>query len=77
MAELLKRQYDLLSFKIRLDTAGEEPQVRCALEVTHGGQLQEALTWVFSTAAILWLLILIILTLNDYFTRGLLDVAGK
>jgi cytochrome c oxidase subunit IV len=35
------------------------------------------LTKVFSTAAFLWLLILVVLTLNDYFTRGFLDVAGK
>jgi cytochrome c oxidase subunit 4 len=37
----------------------------------------DRLTWVFSSAAIVWLLILIALTLNDYFTRGLIDVAGK
>ena len=37
----------------------------------------EKLTWVFSTAAFFWLLILIVGTLNDYFTRGVLDVPGK
>jgi cytochrome c oxidase subunit IV len=37
----------------------------------------EKLTWIFSTAALFWLLILIIGTLNDYFTRGVLDVPGK
>ena len=37
----------------------------------------DRLTWVFSTAAFLWLVILIIGTLNDYFTRGELNVPGK
>ena len=37
----------------------------------------DKLTWVFSTAAFLWLLILIVGTLNDYFTRGFLDSAGR
>jgi cytochrome c oxidase subunit 4 len=37
----------------------------------------EKLVWVFSTAAFLWLTILIWLTLNDYFTRGLLNIPGK
>lgn len=35
----------------------------------------DKLTWVFSTAAFLWLVILIIGFLNDYFTRGV--VADK
>lgn len=35
----------------------------------------DKLTWVFSVAAFLWLLILIGGFLNDYFTRGL--VAGR
>ena len=37
----------------------------------------DKLTWVFSTAAFLWLLIFIIGTLNDYFTRGFLNSTGK
>ncbi len=37
----------------------------------------DKLTWVFSTAAFLWLLIFIIGTLNDYFSRGFLEVPGK
>jgi cytochrome c oxidase subunit 4 len=37
----------------------------------------ERLVWVFSTAAFLWLAILIWLSLNDYFTRGLLHIPGK
>jgi cytochrome c oxidase subunit IV len=37
----------------------------------------DRLTWVFSTAAFLWLGILIAMTLNDYFTRGLLNIPGK
>jgi cytochrome c oxidase subunit IV len=37
----------------------------------------DRLTWVFSTAAFLWLGILIALTLNDYFTRNLLNIPGK
>ena len=37
----------------------------------------ERLVWVFSTAAFLWLAILIALSLNDYFTRGLLNIPGK
>jgi cytochrome c oxidase subunit 4 len=35
------------------------------------------LVWVFSSAAFLWLAILIALSLNDYFTRGLLNIPGK
>jgi cytochrome c oxidase subunit 4 len=37
----------------------------------------DRLTWVFSTAAFLWLAILIGLTLNDYFTRDWLNIPGK
>jgi len=37
----------------------------------------DRLTWVFSTAAFLWLGILIAFTLNDYFTRDLLNIPGK
>jgi len=37
----------------------------------------DRLTWVFSSAAFLWLGILIALTLNDYFTRDLLNIPGK
>jgi cytochrome c oxidase subunit 4 len=37
----------------------------------------DKLTWVFSAAAFLWLLIFIVGTLNDYFTRGFLEVPGK
>jgi cytochrome c oxidase subunit 4 len=37
----------------------------------------DKLTWVFSTAAFLWLMIFIVGTLNDYFTRGFLEVPGK
>lgn len=35
------------------------------------------LTWVFSLAALFWLLILFFLTLNDYITRGWLVLADK
>lgn len=35
------------------------------------------LTWVFSSAAFLWLLILVGGLLNDYWTRGFLNVPGK
>jgi cytochrome c oxidase subunit 4 len=37
----------------------------------------EKLTWVFSTAAFLWLIIMVGGLLNDYFTRGFLNVPGK
>lgn len=37
----------------------------------------ERLVWVFSTAAFLWLLILITGLMNDYFTRGFINVPGK
>jgi cytochrome c oxidase subunit 4 len=37
----------------------------------------DKLVWVFSSAAILWLLIFIVGTLNDYMTRGFLEVPGK
>jgi cytochrome c oxidase subunit 4 len=37
----------------------------------------DRLTWVFSTAAFLWLLIFIIGTLNDYFTRGFINADGR
>ena len=35
------------------------------------------LTAVFSGAAFLWLVILLVLTLNDYMTRGWLPIEGK
>jgi cytochrome c oxidase subunit 4 len=37
----------------------------------------DRLTWVFSSAAFIWLAILIVLSLNDYFTRGWLNIPGK
>ena len=37
----------------------------------------EKLVWVFSSAAFLWLALLIVLSLNDYFTRGWLHIPGK
>ncbi len=37
----------------------------------------DRLTWVFSTAAFLWLLIFIVGTLNDYFSRGFVDPSGR
>lgn len=37
----------------------------------------DKLTWVFSTAAFFWLVIMVVGTLNDYFTRGYLNVPGK
>jgi len=36
----------------------------------------DKLTWVFSSAAFLWLIILIVGTLNDYFTRDVI-LPGK
>ncbi|HLL88713.1 MAG TPA: cytochrome C oxidase subunit IV family protein [Tepidisphaeraceae bacterium] len=39
------------------------------MHVRHGS----ALTWVFSSAAFVWLAILVIGTMNDYATRGLSD----
>ena len=35
------------------------------------------LVWVFAFASFLWLGIMIALTLNDYFTRGWLNILGK
>jgi cytochrome c oxidase subunit 4 len=43
------------------------------MHVRYSGRL----TWVFSSAAFLWLAILIGLTLNDYFTRDWLNIPGK
>ena len=37
----------------------------------------EKLVWIFAGAAFLWLAILLALTLNDYFTRGWLNILGK
>ena len=37
----------------------------------------ERLVWVFSLASFLWLAIMIVFTLNDYFTRGWLNIPGK
>lgn len=37
----------------------------------------EKLVWVFAGASFFWLAILIALALNDYFTRGMLDIPGK
>jgi cytochrome c oxidase subunit 4 len=38
---------------------------------------EEPLVWVFACAAFLWLAILIALSLDDYFTRGWLNIPGK
>jgi cytochrome c oxidase subunit 4 len=35
------------------------------------------LTMIISVASFVWLAIMIVLTLNDYLTRGVLDIPGK
>lgn len=35
------------------------------------------LVWLFATGSLAWVLVLLIWTGNDYFTRDLLDIAGK
>lgn len=35
------------------------------------------LTWVFASAAFVWLAILLVFSLSDYFSRGWLDIEGK
>jgi cytochrome c oxidase subunit 4 len=35
------------------------------------------LTWIVSSASLLWLAILLALTLGDYLSRGWLDIPGK
>jgi cytochrome c oxidase subunit 4 len=40
-------------------------------------KLGSRLTWVFSSAAFAWLVIMMVLTLNDYWTRGSIPGAGK
>jgi cytochrome c oxidase subunit 4 len=35
------------------------------------------LTWAFSTAAFVWLAILLVITMSDYLTRGALNIPGK
>jgi cytochrome c oxidase subunit 4 len=37
----------------------------------------ERLVWIFATAAFLWLAVLIGMSLNDYLTRGWLNIPGK
>ena len=37
----------------------------------------EKLVWIFAGASLLWLIILLGLTLNDYQTRGWLNILGK
>jgi cytochrome c oxidase subunit 4 len=37
----------------------------------------ERLTWIFSGASFLWLVVLIAFTLSDYLTRGWLNIDGK
>jgi cytochrome c oxidase subunit IV len=43
------------------------------MHVRYSGKL----VWVFSFAAFFWLVIFIVGTLNDYLTRGYLNVPGK
>jgi cytochrome c oxidase subunit 4 len=38
---------------------------------------RHSLTWIVSTASLLWLGILLVLTLSDYLSRGWLDIPGK
>ena len=52
MAEMLKRQYDLLVFKVTLDTAGEAPQILCEVEVKIEGEPRSVASWEFGTAEI-------------------------
>ena len=40
-------------------------------------RFNDKLVWVFSTAALIWLMIFIVGILNDYLTRGYLEVPGK
>ncbi|MEK6374289.1 MAG: hypothetical protein AABO58_16500 [Acidobacteriota bacterium] len=52
MAEMLKRQYDLVVLKVTLDTTSEEPQVRFEIEVKIGDEVQSVAQWQFAAGAL-------------------------
>lgn len=64
-----------LNLPVALSIAG----VKAALIVLYFMHVKfsNKLTWVFSSAAFLWLAILIVLSMNDYLTRGWLHIEGK
>lgn len=53
--------------------------IKAALILTYFMHLRYSsrLTWAFATAAFLWLIVLIVFTVNDYASRGWIDVLGK
>jgi hypothetical protein len=51
MAELLKRQYDLIVLKVRLAAGGDEPRIVVELEVKDNGEPVPVRTWQFAAAA--------------------------
>lgn len=48
-----------------------------ALFFMHLRYERSKIVWVWALAGIFWLLILFILTMSDYITRGLLNVPGR
>lgn len=50
MAKMLKRKYDLVIFKVTLDTASDEPQIRCDVEVKIDGEPRSVAGWEFGAA---------------------------
>jgi hypothetical protein len=50
MAEILKRQYELVVFKVTLDTSTESPHIRFELEVKRGGEPATVAAWDCSAA---------------------------
>src|SRR5436190_24077241 len=48
MAEMLKRQYDLVVLKVSLDTSHEPTRIHCAVEVKRDGTLRSIAEWDFT-----------------------------
>ena len=68
---------DLGPFNFRAHDGHRRRQGGLILLIFMHVRYSERLVWVFSSAAFLWLAILIVLSLNDYFTRGWLNIPGK
>lgn len=64
MAELLKREYDLVDLRVSLETNKSDTSVHCQLEVTTGGNLASVADWQFPIEE---------LRLPAHFGRGVRD----
>lgn len=75
VTQFLGKQFGWLSILIAM-TVAVVKAVLVMLFFMHV-KFSSKLTWIFSSTAFVFVFIMFLLTMNDYFTRGMLETAGR